>query len=331
MSDTSGVRAEARLEPIRHVELAPVITGTVSEVLVDEGAAVQAGDLLVRLDAAGAQSLETARNEASVELGRAHGDLRTASQRLDDYPVPRVFAGLTPEVAARSWLAELDAARLAFEPYKDTSRKTLKPSHTVSPWVYPSLPRRVVIDTNEYDEVALVFKKRLDVAWMNYTKAVEWLTLDSAVAKAQARVDEAQRRYDGLQDDKQNSATAGTRSALASAEIRAPFDGTVASMNVKVGEVLTAGIPAVTIADVSGWVVRTTDLTEIDVTSIQVGTPAVIVFDTMPGQELAGRVASIDLTYADRQGDVVYPVEILLGTSEPWLRWGMTAEVTFGT
>ena len=256
--------------------------------------------------------------------------MRVATEKLDNYPLPRVFVGLTAEEAARRWLKELDAARLAFEPYKDTSRKTLKPSSVLSRFVYPSLPRRVSVDTGEYDEVAMVFKKRLDVAWSNYTKAVEWLSLDAAATEAQARADEAQRRFDGLQDEAEVVPAAGIRSAFASAEIRAPFSGIVANLGVKVGEVVTAGVPAVTVADVSGWTIKTTDLTEIDVTTVAPGMPATVVFDAVPDESLVGSVSSVDLTYTDRQGDVLYPAQVLLGESKPWLRWGMTAEVTFG-
>jgi multidrug resistance efflux pump len=98
---------------------------------------------------------------------------------------------------------------------------------------------------------------------------------------------------------------------------------------LKVGEVAAAGVPVVTVADVSGWVVRTTDLTEIDVTSLQQDGAATVVFDAAPDDGLAGRVVSIDLSFTDRQGDILYPVKVLLGESRPWLRWGMTAEVTF--
>ena len=61
--DQGGVKAEGRLEPIRFVELAPVVSGVVSEVLVSEGTTVAAGDLLVRLDTTNGQTLEFARNE----------------------------------------------------------------------------------------------------------------------------------------------------------------------------------------------------------------------------------------------------------------------------
>ena len=47
-------------------------------------------------------------------------------------------------------------------------------------------------------------------------------------------------------------------------------------------------------------------------------------------RSLPGRVISIDLNFTDRQGDVLYPVDVLLGESQAWLRWGMTAEVAFG-
>ena len=330
VADLGGVKAEGRLEPIRYVELSPVVNGLVSAVLVSEGDRVEAGQLIASLDTANALSLETARNQSGIELGDGHEALRVANEALDAYQLPRVFSGLSAEEAARSWLTELDAARAAFAPFKNTSRMALKPRSALNEFVYPSLPKQVLVDTHEYDDVAMVHKKRLDVAWTNYTKAVEWLNLDAAVVEAQARVDEAQRRFDSLQADLSSTDVTGTRSALASADIRAPFAGTVTALNLKVGEVVMTGSSVVTVADLSGWIVKTTDLTEIDVTSVQQGTRASIVFDAAPDKSLPGHVISVDLTFTDRQGDVLYPVDVLLGESPAWLRWGMTAEVTFG-
>ena len=92
VADLGGVKAEGRLEPIRYVELSPVVSGLVSEVLVSEGSTVEAGQLIASLDTASAQSLETARNRAGIELGDAHEALRVATEALDAYPLPRVFA-----------------------------------------------------------------------------------------------------------------------------------------------------------------------------------------------------------------------------------------------
>ena len=330
VADLSGVKVEGRLEPVRFAELAPAVEGLVSEVLVSEGEQVEAGQLIVRLDSTNAETLAGARTKAAVELGQAHEAVRVAEGALDDYPLPRVFEGLKAEEAARLWLKELDAAREAFAPYKNTSRKTLKPRNAFSNFVYPSLPHRVLFDTGEYDEEAMVYKKRLDVAWMNYTKAVQWLNLDAALETAQAQVADAQRRYDNLNDSTPPGITAGARSALATAEIRAPFAGTVTKVDLKVGELVSAGVPVVTVADLSSWIVKTTDLTEIDVVQIRAGMPASITFDSMPDVVFSGRVATVDLSYGDREGDILYPADVVLAEQNPQLRWGMTAEVTFG-
>jgi len=329
VADLTGVTAEGRLEPIRYVTLAPSVDGLVSEVLVSEGEQVEAGQVIVRLDSTNAQTLETARTKAAVELSGAYQAVRLAQSDLDVYPLPRVFAGLSAEEAARTWLAELDSARAAFAPYKATSRKTLKPRNAFQNFIYPSLPRRVLYDTGEYDDMAMVYKKRVDVAWMNYTKAVQWLKLDSALRSAKARLADAQRRYDGLHDTSTSDIAAATRSALATAEIRAPFAGTVTNLDLKIDEVATAGIAAVTLADFSSWIVKTTDLTEIDVVGIEEGMPVTISLDSVPGATFSGGVLSVDLGYSDRQGDIVYPVSILLADRQPGMRWGMTAQVTF--
>jgi multidrug efflux pump subunit AcrA (membrane-fusion protein) len=329
VADLGGITVEGRLEPIRFVTLSAGVDGLVSEVLVAEGEQVRAGQLMVRLDNVNAQTLEAAQNAAAVELGAAHEAVRVAQNELDDYPLPRVFVGLTAEEAARTWLAELDAAKEAFEPFEDTSRKGLRKSSAFPSVVYPSLPERVLFDTHEYDEMAMVYKKRVDVGWMNYTKAVLWANLYAPLVSAKARLADAQRRYDAVSAALSASESSGARAALATADIRAPFDGTVTALELKPGELATTGNPIVTVADLSGWIVKTVDLTEIDVVDVEVGMPVTVVLDALPDTEFGGSVLSIDLSYSDRQGDIVYPVRILLADKDPGMRWGMTAQVSF--
>jgi multidrug resistance efflux pump len=329
VADLTGITAEGRLEPLRFVDLAPAIDGLVSEVLVREGEQLQAGQLIARIDGANALTLESAQASIALELSSAHLAVRSAQNELDAYPLPRVFAGLTADEAARTWLEELDAASEAFAPYKDSSRKGLRPRNAFPNLVYPGLPGRVLYDSGEYEGLALEYKKRVDVARTNYTKAVQWLQLDSALAAAQARVADAEIRYERLNDQALAFASAGTVGALATAEVRAPFSGTVTKLDLEVGEAASAGIAAVTIADFSGWIVKTTDLTEIDVVSIEEGMSVSVIMDSLPDTEFGGSVLHVDLGYTDRQGDIVYPVDVLLGGNSSRLRWGMTAEVTF--
>jgi multidrug efflux pump subunit AcrA (membrane-fusion protein) len=325
LPDQGGITAEGRLEPIRYASLSFGADGTVSEVLVREGDVVETGQVIGRLDNTQTRTLEQARTDAAVELSNAYEAVRVAQQEFDDYPVPREFVGFTPQQATAYWLDQLDSARADFEPYEGTSRKTLKPNHHI----FPSLPRRIWFDTNEYEGMAKEYKKQLDVGWMNYRKAVAWLTLDSALDSAQARLTQAQGDYDALQDASPTEATAGVRSALATAELRAPFAGIITDLALKEGERVTAGDPVATIGDFTAWVVKTTDLTEIDVVDVAVEEPVGLTLDAIPGQAFQGRVLRIDQNYSERQGDIVYTATLLLADHLPEMRWGMTAQATF--
>jgi HlyD family secretion protein len=103
----------------------------------------------------------------------------------------------------------------------------------------------------------------------------------------------------------------------------------VADLNAKAGNSINAGEVAVTVADNSDWIVKTIDVTELDVVNLKEGQPVTIRFDALPEIELQGVVHSIAQTYSENQGDVVYEVTILLTDDHPALRWGMTASVTF--
>jgi multidrug resistance efflux pump len=184
-------------------------------------------------------------------------------------------------------------------------------------------------DKSVITNTAKRLKKQLDDAWGKYRKAVQWLDRESAVANAKAQLAQAQKDYDSLQDASLAEDTAGARAALANAELRAPFSGTITNLDLKVGEFAASGTPAVTIADFSSWVVKTTDLTEIDVVNIKEGQPVTLTLDALPGVTLKGYVLSIAQNYGERQGDIVYKVTVLLTDQNPAIRWGMTAQVNF--
>ena len=121
----------------------------------------------------------------------------------------------------------------------------------------------------------------------------------------------------------------GIRAALANAEVRSPFAGTITNLDLKVGEFAASGTPVITLADLSSWIVKTTDLTEIDVVNVQQGQPVTLSLDAMQDASLSGQVLSIAQNYSEKQGDIVYEVKVLLTDRNPAMRWGMTAQVNF--
>jgi multidrug resistance efflux pump len=301
IADTSII-TEGRLEPVRFAEIALSASGLVSEVLVTEGQPVKAGQVIARLQSAEAKTLESAQATASQQLTTAYQAVRDAQYKLDNFDVPTDFTGMTPSQAVEKTLEKLNTARTAYEPYK-----------------------YLAANNNAGREA----RKTLDSAWSKYRKAIQWMELQSAVDTAQSQLTQAQKDYDALQDPSFAENTAGARAALASAEVRAPFAGVITKLGLKVGEFATAGQPVVTIADMSSWVVKTTDLTEIDVVKLKEGQPVTIKLDAIPDVALKGNVFSISQNYSTNQGDVVYEITVLLTDKNPAMRWGMTAEVKF--
>ena len=110
--------------------------------------------------------------------------------------------------------------------------------------------------------------------------------------------------------------------------LRAPFDGAVGEILTEVGELVGPGMPVVRYADFGGWLVKTTDLTELDVVAVKNGLAAEVRIDALPGEVISGVVTDIASVASVVRGDVTYEVTIALDDEgELPLRWGMTAEV----
>jgi membrane fusion protein, multidrug efflux system len=110
--------------------------------------------------------------------------------------------------------------------------------------------------------------------------------------------------------------------------LRAPATSTVASLPVKSGEMIAAGSPVITLANLDQWLVETTDLTELDVVSIANGTPAQVQIDALPVATLSGTVTHVAIVSSVIRGDVTYRATIRLNdASHLPLRWGMTVFV----
>jgi len=344
----SGIVAEGRVEPIRYADIAFNANGIVSEVLVSEGEQVKAGDVIARLENSEGRQAEVAMAEeaflqaqqtfASAEaaalgkLADAHESVRKAQYEFDNFDIPSDLRDMGTREALSDTAANLEEARVAFEPYRSLEER-----------LAAELRRENPSNPDVYRSTAKNYKKRLDEAWSDYNKAIKWATLEFSLENAQAELTQAQKEYDILssgsdagekamavaQYDAARANLAAAQAALADVELRAPFDETVAGLEVKHGETVTSGQVIVSIADFSYWMAKTTDLTEIDVVNIKEGRPVTIKLDAIPDVTLRGNVFSIAQNYAEKQGDIVYEVTILLTDQNPALRWGMTTEVRF--
>jgi multidrug resistance efflux pump len=307
---------EGRLEPIYYAELALNASGLISEVLVKEGNQIAAGDVIARLESTEAQTLEDAQTQAAQELTEAYQEVRDMQYDFDNFDIPRDFRSMTPKTAVEDSLVKLTKARAEFEPYKDYNDKSLELTESEK-------------ENGVWRGTAKAYKKSLDDAWADYRKAIQWMDLETKLNNAKTRLANAQKDYDALNDPNYTADNASLRAKLANAEFRAPFAGIITDFDLKVGEFATTGKNVITIADMSSWVVKTTDLTEIDVVNVKEGQSVTVKLDALPDVELNGNVLSIAQNYSEKQGDIVYEVTVLLTETDPAMRWGMTAEVSF--
>ena len=135
------------------------------------------------------------------------------------------------------------------------------------------------------------------------------------IAVAQAEVARAQVELDAA------------RVALERCELRAPFAGTIGAMDVRVGEVVAVAQPLITLGDLGGLRVETTDLDEIDVVRVREEQRVTLSFEALPERTFTGRVVRISPMAEPGAGGVNYTVVIALDGPDLGILWGMTAFV----
>ncbi len=116
---------------------------------------------------------------------------------------------------------------------------------------------------------------------------------------------------------------------LAETEIRAPFAGEVAVVNVRAGEQVAPSAIAIRLANFSAWQIETEDLTELDIVGIAPDKPVTVTFDALPDLKIQGTVRYVRPIGGDRRGDIVYTVVVDPAQQDQRLLWNMTAVVAF--
>lgn len=337
--------AEGKLLPLQWASLSFSTSGQVAEILVKEGDTVKAGDVIARL-----------RNETlQAAVAEAEAALATAKANQANYlaQLPKQIAATEAEIkSAQSQAVGASASRNNAAAIKD-AESALAQARYQQQQIETAL--NILYEYNKANgSHAKDVRQQLD----NAIKAVKAAEANLAALKAgspndrsasaqigaasaseqaaQAKLNQLQAEASGKATDtfaaaikQAEAAVLAAKLALSDTELRAPFNGTVAEINIRAGEQASAGTPAVVLADLSGWTIETDDLTEIKVPSIKVDQAVTIKVDALPELALKGIVDSIGAVSQLKSGDVVYPVKIKLIDNDPQLRWGMTVAVTF--
>jgi HlyD family secretion protein len=180
-------------------------------------------------------------------------------------------------------------------------------------------------------------------ALANYEIAMRG-ALAEDMAAAWAGVESAKAQVDALKAGATAEQLAAARAAVAQAEagletaraalnqatLLAPFAGTVADIQVGLGQIVVPGQVILALADMNHLRVETTDLSERDVARVQVGQAATVFIEAL-SVDVPGSVVLISPQASTLGGDVVYSVVVDLDELPEGLRLGMSVEVEIAT
>jgi multidrug efflux pump subunit AcrA (membrane-fusion protein) len=343
-----SVIAEGRLLPARSDSLTFPSPGRITEILVEEGAMVAEGQVLVRLG--DRQQAEAAVAAAELELTAARQALE-ALERTADLSHAGAWQSLLDvqkrrAEAEREWeRLDLDAIDRDIENAQATledRREDLKDAQ-VEFDKYRNLDKDNTSRTNAEDRLEQAREdlneagRRLDE--VRARRDQPRADLDAALA-AEA---EARRAFEESRNgpDPDQAELARTRLANAEAQhafalevldrfdLKAPFAGTVVDLPVEVKQAVGPQTVVVVLADLSRWTVDTTDLTELEIVRINLGDTVTLVADALPDDPVNGTVTEVGGAPKLQGGDVIYTVRLTPAEFDARWRWGMTFEVTF--
>jgi HlyD family secretion protein len=360
-----AVLASGSVGPQARVGLAFESPGRVAEVAAEVGDAVKAGDVLAQLDAgrlalqvrqaraalalaeaqlaqlqAGPQPEEVATSEANLRAAQAR--VSAAAANLDQLGAN---PGDAPVAAARADLAAaISQQKVAADTYDLTLQcVTFNLPTGEKREICPALgapEEQARYNLQAADKALAAAQARLDEVLAG-ADADEIRAARANVLAAAAQRDAAQAQLDlllaGATDEQVADAeaqVAQARAALAVAELsleratlHAPFDGVVSDVSVTVGEMASAGRPAIVLLDTSRFHISVS-LDEIDVGLLAEGQTAEVTLDALPEVEIVGTVERIAPVATFEGGVVNYDVGIALAPTEAPIRADMTANAT---
>jgi HlyD family secretion protein len=344
-SGLSGVTASGIVVPANSARLALTLGGSVKSVPVAEGDEVDAGQTLLELDDAAIQ-LEIAAAERSLRemtsdaaVAAAEQAVASAEKAAEDAQkkVNTLNRGRADEKDIDYYESQLTLAKQVLDRAESAWRNVTDLS--------TADPKRAVAQTNLYNAQKAYNLALANINWAKGKPSANDIdTAQANLAAAQATFQEAQwylatlkgesvpenatgKQLAMLQQAKDNLTSAQNK--LANSRILAPFAGTVVATHVVPGEYVLPGQALVELSDVTHLQVETTDLSERDVSQVNIGQPVKVMLDAL-AQELSGTVVKISPVAEILGGDVVYRTTIALDNPPPELRAGMSVDVSFG-
>ncbi len=173
-------------------------------------------------------------------------------------------------------------------------------------------------------------KNAYDAAVTNAATAIALAEQELFLAEATARESVASARPEARAQAEATLAAALARAesseaALSDRVLRAPFNGTVVSLDLVPGETITTA-PVLSLFSSERYELIAR-VPEVDIGKLALGQPATVVFDTRPDQPQAARIDFLSPQAITIDGVAYYEARLALEERPEWLRSGLNADI----
>lgn len=163
---------------------------------------------------------------------------------------------------------------------------------------------------------------------------IEQALLDASVALAEAQLADTEREFerwmDGIPEEEivrlQAQITAA-QSLLDLAVIKAPFAGTITSVDTSAGDPVSMGTTAFRLADLEQQVIEV-EISEIDINQVEIGQPVELDFDAVLDKTYTGEVVEVGMEGVQIQGVINFIVKVEALDLDERIKPGLTAAVS---
>ncbi len=333
---TASVGATGIVQANQSAVIAWQTTGRVEAVAVNEGDQVTGGQILASLDPA---SLGQNVILAQAELAEAQKALENLE--ASDLALEQARQAIREAEAA---IIQAEAALAVYrEPQYDNDLENAeeKVEDTQEALERANQDLEAYSDRDPDDQLRQYFEDRQDKAQRDYDQAVRELNdlrlqpeqAQTNLDVARAQLAQAERDYEELQSGPDGRDVAALEARISAAEatlgladLEAPFDGTITTVESRPGDLVSAGSNAFRLDDLSRLLVKV-QISEVDINRVQEGQEASLTFDAIPGKSYRGRVIEISRVGSDVQGVVEFTVTVELLNPDEAVLPGMTAAV----
>ena len=304
-----------KIAPDQEIKIVSKISGRVSEVLVEEGAMVKKGDVLIQLETA----------DLLQQVKQAESAVIAAQAKLDD---ARNGARAQELQAAES---ALRAAEGAYE-QAQAAVEQAKAGLDLATKTYNQLQ-------NKFDTSASVTKEDLETGTLNFEKARTGYAQAQAAAKAAAAQTDAARSKlqltrEGATEntikamqaevDRLTSVLELANSSLNNATITAQADGMIVKRSIQAGEMAQAGTTLLSIVNMSQVQIELS-VADTQIGQIKAGTPVQVKVPNISDNVFNGTITFV--SPVSNANSNTFPVKVTVDNKDGLLFGGMVAEV----